>query len=1049
MNLGFGRVHTTIRLTVVTVFIIATALTALVAIGLQYYFGRVMATDAAADLYTTASDSIAAELRNVAAINANVIDLLSDNPSLSDRGAENAHLETFIRVLEKNPLYYGVYIGHDDGEFFEVINLNASEQARRALMALPSDRWLVMTVSQGADNNIRRFRYLDENLTTRLERSELTDYDVRTRSWYKDAVATADTVVSPPYLFAQLGIPGRTLSRQVNETGTIVAIDMTLSSISRYLRDHTIAQHGSIYLYDRSGDVIASSLDSLNDGTELPITNLSLTMEEQAFIKTLPELRVSNETDWPPIDFTQAGNPSGYAVDVIRMIEKMTGIEMRFLNGPPWVDLVEKFENGELDVLQSVIQTSGNADLGLFGEPFLRIPFAVLTAPGQPTITDISQLEGQTVAIPSGWSIIEVVRDRFPDIEIVEVDNTLEAIRKALSGEVTAAIDNEVIIQFVASHYFLKGFQLHSNVDFGQAAIPDQLHIVVQHTQPMLRGIIDKALAAIGEEQRLHLEDKWFNFEKATQQATSNTVPSEVFVDIASNSKSQGKLMNADINNIPHLVYAAPTVAARDNPLFLGISTPVKVVMAPFIDQVRLSIIITAAFMLLLLPFSWFFANPIVRPIRQLAAENNKVQRREYDEVTEVKSYVRELDELSESMVGMVKSIQAHELAQRELMDSIIKLIAQAIDDKSAYTGGHCERVPELAMMLAEHASNSDLDAFTDFSLKDEEQWREYRIAAWLHDCGKITTPEHIVDKGSKLETIYNRIHEIRMRFEVLWRDAELNYLQAIIESPEKGAELKESHRANQAQLKADFAFVADCNVGGEFLDDEKLERLRSIAEITWQRYFDDRIGLSPVEELRVPPVAVDLPISEKLLADRPEHIIERTRSTDYPPEFGIDMDIPKHLSNQGEIYNLSISRGTLTDEDRFKINEHMISTIKMLEGLPFPPELKNVPRYASTHHETMRGSGYPRRLPGEQLSIPERLLAVADIFEALTASDRPYKKAKPVSVAIDILHKMVLDQHIDRDCFELFIRDKVYEEYAQRFLPPEQLDDVDVSRYL
>jgi HD-GYP domain-containing protein (c-di-GMP phosphodiesterase class II) len=160
-------------------------------------------------------------------------------------------------------------------------------------------------------------------------------------------------------------------------------------------------------------------------------------------------------------------------------------------------------------------------------------------------------------------------------------------------------------------------------------------------------------------------------------------------------------------------------------------------------------------------------------------------------------------------------------------------------------------------------------------------------------------------------------------------------------------------------------------------------------------------------------------------------------------------MDVPQHLYNQGEVYNLSVSRGTLTDEDRFKINEHMISTIKMLESLPFPPELRNVPRYASTHHETMKGSGYPRKLPGEQLSIPERILAVADVFEALTASDRPYKKAKPVSVAIDILHKMVLDNHIDRDCFELFLREGVYLEYAQKFLAADQVDSVDLDQYL
>ena len=249
--------------------------------------------------------------------------------------------------------------------------------------------------------------------------------------------------------------------------------------------------------------------------------------------------------------------------------------------------------------------------------------------------------------------------------------------------------------------------------------------------------------------------------------------------------------------------------------------------------------------------------------------------------------------------------------------------------------------------------------------------------------------------------------------------------------------------------MRDDFAFVAECNVGGEFLDEDKQQRLLEIAETTWQRRFDNQLGLSPVEELRQADNPAPLPVTEKLLADRPEHIIERTRSTDYDPKLGINMDVPEHLYNLGELYNLSISRGTLTAEDRFKINEHMISTIKMLESLPFPDELKNVPRYASTHHETMRGSGYPRKLPGDQLSIPERILAVADVFEALTASDRPYKKAKPVSVAIDILHKMVEDNHIDRDCFELFLKEGVYLKYAQAYLDPGQVDEVVIDKYL
>ena len=1049
MNLGFGNMHTTIRLTVVTVFLVATALTAALAISLQYYFGQIMARDAAAEMYTTASDGIAAELRGLTAINANVIDLLADNPSLPDATQQDAHLQSFIRVLQKNPIFYGVYFGRSDGSFFEVINLDASEKARLSLRALPSDRWVVVTVEQRENGGLRHFRYLKENLDTRFTRSESTDFDVRSRGWYTEAMASEGIKNSGPYLFAQLGVPGSTLSRRIQGTDTVVAIDITLASMSELLAANQIAERGDIYLYNKRGEIIAYSLDYHFAAPQLPVPDFVLTPAEKKFIASLPELKVSNELDWPPFDYAQSGAPWGYSVDVMHLIARMTGIKIQFINGYTWTELVEQFKTGELDLLHSVAQAEQNSEWGLFGAAYAEIPFALVTAEGVPTISSVAELADKRLAIPSGWSIAPVVRERFPDVTIIEATNTRDAIEMALAGTVDAALDNEVILKYIARHYFIAGLQYHPNIDLGAGAVPDKLHVLVAPGQEQLREILDRAIAAIGPAQREYLSKSWLEFESEQQAISSSTVPSATLIEMANDPDLFGQLTEAEIADEDYLIYSAPANSLGNARLFVGITTPVAVVMAPFLEKVKLSIMVTAGLMLLLMPLSWLFANPIVRPIKQLAAENDKVRRRDFDEVESVHSQVKELEELSESMVVMVKAIQAHELAQRELMDSFIRLIAQAIDDKSAYTGGHCERVPELALMLAEHASQSDLPSFAEFALDSEDQWREYRIAAWLHDCGKITTPEHIVDKGSKLETIYNRIHEVRMRFEVLWRDAEIEYYEALSTSPADKDKLKETLREKQSQLQDDFAFIAKCNVGGEFLDDAAQARLQQLAKTTWTRYFDDRIGLSPVEELNIPPTEATLPARENLLSDKPEHIIERTRSTDYDPRLGINMDIPEHLYNQGEVYNLSISRGTLTDEDRFKINEHMISTIKMLESLPFPPELKNVPRYASTHHETMRGSGYPRKLPGEQLSIPERILAVADVFEALTASDRPYKKAKPVSVAVDILHKMVLDNHIDKDCFELFIRDKVYLQYAEKFLPPEQIDEVDTAKYL
>lgn len=387
--------------------------------------------------------------------------------------------------------------------------------------------------------------------------------------------------------------------------------------------------------------------------------------------------------------------------------------------------------------------------------------------------------------------------------------------------------------------------------------------------------------------------------------------------------------------------------------------------------------------------------------------------------------------------------------AQGSMMDSLIKLLAGAIDAKSAYTAGHCNRVPELAFLLLDAVNKQTQGPFADFCMDDEDDWREFRIGAWLHDCGKVTTPEYVVDKASKLEIIYNRIHEIRMRFEVLLRDAHIARLQAVANGADPQAELQRYEDRYQ-QLQDDYAFIASCNIGGEFMPSEHTTRLRALSGQTWLRHFDDRLGLSHGELRhleRIPPSP--LPVREHLLADKTEHIIPRTAEDYYDERLGFRMEVPECLYNFGELHNLSIQRGTLSPEERFKINEHIMQTIVMLEQLPLPDSLKRVPEYAGTHHETMTGTGYPRGLTRNQLSVPARIMAVADIFEALTASDRPYKKAKTLSEAIKILSFFKKDGHIDPDLFDLLLSSGVYLKYAETFLDASQIDEVDVGAYM
>jgi HD-GYP domain-containing protein (c-di-GMP phosphodiesterase class II) len=326
-----------------------------------------------------------------------------------------------------------------------------------------------------------------------------------------------------------------------------------------------------------------------------------------------------------------------------------------------------------------------------------------------------------------------------------------------------------------------------------------------------------------------------------------------------------------------------------------------------------------------------------------------------------------------------------------ELLEALVNLINIGIDEKSPYTGRHCQFVPELTMMLADAVHATTSGPLADFRMTDADR-KELWLAGLLHDCGKITTPVHVVDKATKLETIFDRIHMLDTRFEVLLRDAEIRALRARLEPGADAAAIGERLASEQARLRAEREFLRQANVGGEGMKPEDQERVRRIAGYRW-------VGPDGLER-----------------------------------DF-LDAD---------EVANLTVRFGTLTDEERGIINNHIAVTIRMLESLPWPKHLKNVPEYAGGHHERMDGKGYPRGLTREQMSVQARVMAIADIFEALTARDRPYKKGKTLSESLHILGKFALNGHIDPDLFDIFIRKKVYLEFAKKNMDPRQIDAVD-----
>lgn len=691
----------------------------------------------------------------------------------------------FTTAISTNKHIYAIYFGYANGDFYEIINLNIDEKLKKKYNVEKNERWLLVKISKKSNQSMEKRYYLDSDLNTIRIVENKTNYNPTFRPWYKKALKTSDMIKTEPYKFKSLNAMGVTYAQKANNEGLIIGVDISLKSLSTFLKNQKVISGTEIYTFEQSGQIISSNLNDKNINIDTEIMN-------------------------------------------------------------------------SLNRIQNIVTVKNK-------------------------------------------------------------------------------------------EYFISTTKLESK--FG---VDEYFSILIPKSEVM-------------------------------------------------------KPLNEDI-------------------IF---STSISVLILAFI-----------------FPLIGLFGKIVTAPILKLEKENEKIKQRKFDEVKVIDTPIVELDGLSQSLVSMSKSIQTYQEEQKKLMDSFIELIAHAIDEKSQYTGGHCERVPLISIELAKEASKSNESIFKDFKLNSDDELRELSIAAWLHDCGKVTTPEYVVDKATKLETIYNRIHEVRTRFEVVYRDLEIEYYKKLLAGEDK-EKLDKKLDDDLKKLQNDFEFIANVNVGGEFMSDDDINRVQEIGTVSWTRYFDNTIGLSYEENQRLSELSNN-DTTEYLLENKQNHIIHRTnRSSNDNEKYGFKVEVPKYQYNLGEIYNLSVKRGTLTEEERYKINEHVNMTIKMLGKLPFPENLKNVVEYAGAHHETLIGTGYPKKLTKDEMSVPARILALADVFEALTATDRPYKEGKKLSESIKILSFMVKDKHIDEDIFKLFLTSGVYLTYGKTYLKPEQIDKVDIEQYL
>lgn len=860
-----------------------------------------------------------------------------------DLAARLDRLPMLVENLRANATLSAVYVGYPNGEFLLVRALRSAE-VRERLKAPAKAAYLVQSQTlgeQGALQGEWRFYDIELHLVQREPRPDYR-YDPRQRTWYQQAYAGRDVVLTQPYVFFTTQEIGLTLAQRSADGAAVIGMDASVNDLATEMGGLRLTRHTELAVVGGQDTVIAYP----------DLSRLLVHQGRELRLATLGELGVA-----PLSQLAELGGAARQAQAFRVQGREWYGI---------WVPLAS-FASTQARVLISIPASELLAGArqtllqqSIWGGVVLLALLLLGTLLGRRIARPLSELTEQVGAL-AAFDFARPVGVKSRIVEVRELSRVLGGMSRTILNfqGITLSLSRET--------------QLDS-------MLGEVLSRLVEAT-----GMLGGAVYLVQEaDERLHLA------------CTVNGAqyPQSLLIEGCTEELLDGRLSRTLLGQGRHMEVALRNRSGE----LLGI-------------------------LVLQLPEEGEQCGQPRRPFRRF------------------------VEELSGAAAVAVETRQLIE-AQQRLLDAIIKLLADAIDAKSPYTGGHCERVPQLADMLLQQAID-DQGRYASFHMSDAERY-EFQIAAWLHDCGKITSPEYVVDKATKLETLYNRLHEVRMRFEVLWRDAEVDYWRGLAEGGDS-ATLGARRDAEQQALQEDFAFVAQANVGGEFMKDEDIERLQRIGERRWLRHFDDRLGISHDESARLVGVpAATLPAEERLLADKPEHRVPwgarkpPVDKDDPRNRWGFDMRLPAYASNYGELYNLGIRRGTLTDEERFKINEHIVQTVMMLSALPLPKHLKRVPTIAANHHEKMDGTGYPRRLSGEVMSIPERVMAIADIFEALTAADRPYKAPKTLSESLKILAFMARDRHVDAELFRLFVQTGVYRAYGEKFLRPEQLDDVD-----
>jgi HD-GYP domain-containing protein (c-di-GMP phosphodiesterase class II) len=972
----------------------------------QYRFEKSRAVELTvetfSDIYSSLRDTIDRENEFVF----NLMQVARNGESLQKWNAgDSDNLESakeLIDILSRRREAYSAYIADDSGNFLEVINLEATKGLREIFSSPTDSRWMVVSIW----NRMKSIVYYDENLSRLSQESMKSRYDPRRRPWYVKAMKSDDVVVTGPYLFFSINRSGLTYAVKTKDRSKILGVDFTLDQMNSYLSSLKPNGESEVFIADRHGKKIFSSSFVEDNVTEEMTMFNSDADSNLAEIKDRKAFSVMARKDFYPYSYIEAGVMRGRCIELMKRLSVTGGFGFYFEEGDS-----ASSDSGDIDIVPCMVEGDYGSGYRPVGEPLSEVAFHYITLPGA--------TKREIAVLVRGRGIDDRFKKRKGEIEYIEVASLYEAYNLLAEGRADFLLDTPVSAEYMSKFFSDSTFvTMDKFVDLN-------LYIGVSSAKRDLYSTIENGLSKIDRGEM----ESMVGGKIGSPAGGANDMVDTPLVK-AMERGDTGKVI--EYSKDGKRLYGVVEKMKNDD-MVLGVVLDRDFLLEPYLRYLRESSMLAFFVMLLSMPMVLLSVKFIVRPIFKIVEENKKIKRHDFEHVEKKKTHIVELDELSDSMVEMSESIVKFEKSEEKMVDSLVRLIASAVDAQSRHMGQHCRRMPMVAMDILEALDRAEDGKYADFEIGSEYEKREFEISAWLHDCGKIAIPNHVMNKSVKLEMPYNRIHEIRTRFEVVYRDIEISRLRGEIDDSDA--------ERRKRRLIEDFEFVARLNIGDMCIDEEDIARLLKIADIRWIRHFDDRLGLGDEEKARYAkdPVS-DTPVEEKLISDKPHHIVERR------DDYGIDYDnfsmpVPGNEYDYGEIYNLSIHGGTLSEEERFKIKEHVVYTIKMLEDIPFPSRYANIPKYAGMHHETIDGRGYPRGLKGDEIPVASRVLAIADIFEALTAGDRPYKRARTLSETLEIMDGLAKRQAIDPDIYRVFVEERVFATYARENLTKEQID--------